>query len=300
MSAARQSSGGGRSPLRPRRLPALNDLADEVRAAANTTVADSLNTILGRRPQLQRFDSVEDLGEAAYGDNPDRDARALAFHLEGIRNQLGEALWPRGIFIGPSVLDDLLFYAARDPQIADPLLAALEYLRDRRANRPGLIVFPLHSLGVLGAGLLLAGRRSHVQFIHPEWGLAVTPQTNKMRATLAFLERARQDFGVRKPIDGDLLEHWYRSRARWLERNPVLAVRFVSQRGSYYDTELFVVGRVQAATSVLAMVATFQPQRGERAGFLFSSSQTNNWETLDLHARLATRLGGDSQPRDRL
>ncbi len=242
-------------------------------------------TVIARRSQLTSFDTVEDLAVAAYGDSPDEQARVLAFHLQGIRNRLGEVLWPLGIFIGPSVFDDLLFYAAKDPGVTDPLMAALEYLRDRHANRPGLIVFPLHSVGVLAGGLLRGRERKRVQYVHREWGIALTPQTNKMRDTLAFLERAREGFGVRKPIDVELLYHWYRSRSRWLERNPILAVRFVSQRSSYYDTEFFVMSRVEVATSVLSMVATFQPKRdeaAERAARLFSSSTTNNQETLDI------------------
>lgn len=286
---ARRIRGGERSSTRTRRLPRVNELADAVRGqrvASKTRVRDSLAFVVARRAELERFATVEDLAVATVGDNPDPGAEALAFHLQGIRNRLAAALWPLGIFIGPSVLDDLLFYAAKDPAVTDPLLAALQYLRDRRANQPGLIVFPLHSVNVLAGGLLRGRERERIQYVHGEWGIALTPQTNSMNDTLAFLERARRECGVHKPIDRELLRHWFRSRARWLERNPMLVIRFVSQRGSYYDTEFFVMGRIEAATSVLCMVACFQPRRDDEAARrarLWSTSRTNNFETLDIH-----------------
>jgi hypothetical protein len=277
-----------RSSTRPRRLPPATELAASIgtkRVGGRTRVQDSLSFLVSRRSELEQFDTVEDLAIAAFDDEPDPAARALAFHLGGIRNRLAEALWPLGIFIGPSVLDDLLFYAAKDSEVTDPLLAALEYLRDRRANRPGLIIFPLHSLSVLAGGLLRGNDRARIQYVHGSWGIALTPQTNSMNDTMAFLERARSEFGAKKPIDRELLRHWFRSRARWLERNPMLAVRFVSQRASYYDTEFFVMSRLEAATSVLSMITCFQPRRDDdaaRRGRLFSSSKINNFESLDI------------------
>jgi hypothetical protein len=239
MSPAARKRPSGRSSTRPRRLPAVRQLAASVadkRVAGKTRVRDSLAFLTSHRAELSQFATVEDLGVAAFDETPDPQARALAFHLGGVRNRLAEALWPLGIIIGPSVLDDLLFYAAKDPAVSDPLVVALEYLRDRRAKRPGLIVFPLHSLSVLAGGLLFGEDRErmqymqYMQYMQGDWGLALTPQTNSMRVTRTFLERAAKEFGAKKPIDRDMLEHWFRSRARWLERNPMVAVRFVSQR----------------------------------------------------------------------
>ena len=286
--AARRTSGTGRSSTRPRRLPPVTELAASIgikRVSGTTRVQDSLSFLVARRSELDQFDTVEDLALAAFDDEPDAAARALAFHLGGIRNRLAEAIWPLGIFIGPSVLDDLLFYSAKDVAVTDPLLAALQYLRDRRANRPGLIVFPLHSLSVLAGGLLRGPDRARIQYVHGGWGIALTPQTNSMNDTMAFLERARTAFGARKSIDRELFRHWFRSRARWLERNPMVAVRFVSQRASYYDTEFFVMSRLEAATSVLSMISCFQPRRDDddaRRARLFSSSKINNFESLDI------------------
>jgi hypothetical protein len=268
------------------RLPALARLAADLRAVSwdrNQTVADSISYLAGHSGDLAGYSSPEDLGLAAYGDEPDRAALALSTHLDAVRNVIVEQLWRREIFIGSEVIDQLLFYAAKHPGHADPLMATLTFLRNRRATRPGLILFPLHSLGILRAGLLRGDIKERAQFIHPDWGTALTPQTNAIRQTIDFLERARSAFGVHKPIDPELIRHWHRSRAAWLEFNPMLAIRMTTQRGSYFDTEPLVLSRVRAATAQLAMVSTFQAGDPDRPSYLFSSSRTNNWETLDIH-----------------
>jgi hypothetical protein len=267
------------------RLPAITHLADDIRAVrrGNETVDGALGYLVAQQARLQTYPDVEELGIAAYGENPDRNALALAVNLQFVRNALLEELWRREIFIGVEVLDDLLFHSARRSGVTDPLLAVLEFLRDRRATRPGLVVFPLHSIGILRAGLLRGNNKQFAQFMHPDWGIALSPQTNALDQTIDFLERARQTFGVHKPIDDDLVAHWYRSRAKWLERNPILAIRMTTQRGSYYDTERVVVSRVKAATAQIAMVAAFQRPDPDRTSALFTSSRVNNWETLDIH-----------------
>ena len=289
----------------PTRLPAINRFSASL-AKRTTELGKNAEAagkfLVERREVMKRFGSGEDLGVAAYGEEPDLDARALSVHVEAIRNLLVDELWARKIFIGPEIIDDLLIGAIVDGA-NDPLLAVVEFLRDRRANRPGLVIFALHSFGILGAGLLRGGQR-RASFIHPRAEIAIAPQSNELATTVAFLEEARVAFGVHKAIPADLLEHWHRSRAPWLERNPLLALRVVSQRGSYYSTEWLITMRVRAASALVAMLAVFQPTRNEAASVLFSSSSVNNRETLDIHhylvlydhPRIGSDLTGDPVP----
>lgn len=292
----------------PPRLPALNQLADRLRGvqwSPRQTVGDSLAYLVTHREDLSRFEHSEDLGVAAY-DEQSRDppARAMAVHLMAVRNALLEELWHRHIFIGTEVIDELLFFSAKDQGTQDPLMATLAFLRDRRATRPGFVLFPLHSVGILGAGFLRGETKRRVQFVDRKNGVAITPQTNSLDQTIEFVERARRAFEVRKPADAELIRHWYRSRAAWLERNPLMVIRMTTQRGSYYDTEPVVLSRVRAAAARLAMVSTFQADGPSRPSVLFSTSRTNNWETLDIRHYIVfaddpaspTSLDGDCVP----
>ena len=56
--------------------------------------------------------------------------------------------------MGLSVLDELLFYEFTRSGATDPVLGVLERIRDARLTRPGLILYPLHSFGIYGAGIL--------------------------------------------------------------------------------------------------------------------------------------------------
>lgn len=268
----------------PPRLPVLARLANDLRTrpgAGNQTLAESVTYLANQSAGLNAYEDPQDLGVAA-DDGRDPIARALALNLDAVRNALVEELWNREIFIDPEIVDELLFHVTRRGE-ADPLMATLEYLRDRRTTRPGLVLFPLHSLGILGAGLLRGNTKQRAQYFHRDWGLAVSPQTNSLDQTIDFLDRARRSFEVQKPIDPELIRHWRRSRARWLEFNPMLAIRMTTQRGSYFSTERVVLSRVRAAAAQLAMVANFQPSDPDRPAAFLSSSRTNNFETLDIH-----------------
>src|SRR5690349_10587142 len=102
----------------PPRLPALARLAADLRAVSwdrKQTVADSVSYLAGHSGDLAAYSSPEDLGLAAYGDEPDRTALALSTHLDAVRNVIVEQLWRREIFIGSEVIDQLLFYAVKHP-----------------------------------------------------------------------------------------------------------------------------------------------------------------------------------------
>jgi hypothetical protein len=269
-----------------KKLPPVRRLAAELegrKTLGKHDVAQSVSYVHKNKEELQQFEYVEDFELAAYSDAPHPKIRGLAYHFTGIRAALARELWARRIFVGISVLDDLLFYAAREGDSANIVLDVLEQIRDSGLNRPGLVVFPIHSFGIFGAGILVP-LRARLRYINSRYGLALTPQTNSMDSTLEFLDMVRDPFGIRKRIPKDLIDHWRRSRqTRWLERNPLLAIRAISVSNYYDETESLLLGRLRTLTTFIAMLSTLQPPSKERGEFLFSSSRVNNWETLDIH-----------------
>ncbi|WP_430478390.1 hypothetical protein ACQZM9_11650 [Streptomyces sp. P11-1] len=265
-----------------KRLPDIKKLADEinkVRTGGKNTIGKSAAYLHSRAADLAKYGSVEGLVEAI---GSDADARAHVFHLSALRRQLAGELWTRNAFIGPSVLDDLLYRAVAIDAAQDPVLRCLEIVRDRKLARPGLVIFPLHSLGVLAGGFLQSHGRRWV-FSPPGAEIAIFSQTNAWGTTLANLDEARCSLGVRKAVPGGLLEHWYRSRSlTWLKRNPLLVLSVSTAPGSYYDTESLILGRLRAASALTCMLAALQPREDERVGYLWSSARTNNRETRDI------------------
>lgn len=269
------------------RLPAIKRLAADVESAKvgkRQRVADSVAFLARQVGGLRAYTDVEDLAEAAFDESaPNKAARALVYHLEKIRGELARQLWRREIFVGVTVIDELLFSHA-SVGASDPVLATLQTIRDSQLNRPGMVVFPLHSFGVLAAGLLRPFRGTSTVLINPAARYAIAPQTNNLGRTVTFLNDVAPQLGVKKPIEDDLIEHWRRSRgARWLESNPLLVAGMTSISGYYYENEFLVLGRLRAITSAVVMLAALQPANINRAASVFSSSRINNWETRDIH-----------------
>jgi hypothetical protein len=205
------------------RLPSGKTIADKL---LSTKTKTSIDYLMQKRSVISKYKDTEDfvLREEEYTTKTNEDKKTLAaceHHLFEVRSRFANELWSRELFLGISVIDDLLFSAFAHTNEANPIQHALEIIRDSGVLEPGFVVYPLHSLGVLGAGLLR--RSTRLQFHVPDYGLVVTPQTNSFKRTVSFLENAAGTLGVRKEIPRDLIEHWTRSRpTKWLERNPIL------------------------------------------------------------------------------
>ena len=291
------------------RLPAVKPLAATLEQTAlpeqsRMRVKDSARYLASQQPILARFETPEDLGDAAY-EHPNSVADALSFHLFQIRIVLSRALQAEGIFVSAIVLDELLLQEFSTAGSTRPVLAVLERIRDARMTRPGLILFPLHSFGILGAGFVHTFTTTRISVLEPRWGISLTPQTNSFDETLRFLEATLRAFKIRERLPTDLLEHWRRSRpADWLELNPLMAVRAIQVPGYYYDNEPLLLARLRAATGLLAMLAALQPENADRARGLMSSSSVNNRQTLNIHHYMVlyakpgrrTQLSGDCIP----
>ncbi|MFG2052243.1 hypothetical protein ACGFIW_33030 [Micromonospora sp. NPDC048935] len=288
------------------RLPALPGLAKEIstaRIAKRQRVSDSISHLVSNAQDLRGFSDLESLAEAAYGiDPPDSTAKAAAHHILTIRAEVARQLWRRDLFVGVSVIDELLFQHVA-AGASDPLLATLQTLRAGELKKPGMLVFPLHSFGVYAAGLLRPFRGTSVSLVNSAQNFAVIPQTNKLDHTLNRLNEIGAQLGTSKPVDGELIRHLHTSRnAKWLEYNPLLIAAVRSVSGMYYENEFLLLGRIRAITASLVMLAALQPRTQSRKAALFSSSRINNWETLDIHhyivltSGVGKNLGGHAIP----
>ena len=210
-----------------KRLPPARALAKELLAigSGKKNLGLSADYLLAHRGELKRYQTVEAL--VISEDPADQRLRSgIEYHLVRIRSALARALWSRQLFIGVTVLDDLLYYAFAHSSAAIPLEHAIGSIRDHGLHHPGLIVYPVHSFGLLGAGFLHHFTDCRLDYTSDAFGIALTPQTNSLKDTLRFLERVGAALGVRRRIPSDLIVHWYRSRgAEWLKSNPLLVVR---------------------------------------------------------------------------
>lgn len=288
------------------RLPPLKRIADKLLA---TKIKDSVGYLVQNRSTLSKYEDIEDfvLRDEEYTTNTDEDEgtlKACEHHLFQVRSKLAKELWSKEFFLGISVIDQLIFSAFAHTDEENPILHALELVRDSEVLRPGFVVYPLHSFGVIAAGLLHAYSSARVQFQMPEYGLIVAPQTNSYKSTISFLEAAASNLNIKKVIPQDLIEHWIRSRpTRWLQKNPLMVLRVHSFPGGYYENQFFLIHKLKIATTLLLMFNAFQAFESSKEDELFDTSRTNNWETLDIHHYIlfypkpnSRKLSGDCIP----
>ncbi|MET8197121.1 hypothetical protein ABZU22_25220 [Micromonospora sp. NPDC005222] len=267
-------------------LDAIKDIAAKIHAEKvikKLTVAGSVAYITDHAGDLARFQYLDDLAEELIRDEVDENVRAISFHLENVRNALARELWQQGLGVGPYTLDELLFGAVKNGD-SNPVVSVLERLRRSEKNAPGLVVFPLHSFGVLAAGLLKPFRRASYILVRPGAGYALTIQTNSLRETISLIDGTRSRLGVTKQLDPSLFWHWRESRgADWLERNPLLIARMTTIAGYYNENEFLTLGRLQVITASIVMMAAMQSRREEQSAWFFSSGAINNWQTTDVN-----------------
>ncbi len=281
--------------MEPPTQGALTDtttLAQSINQAGGARgVAASVRWLTENAADLQTYTSVEDLAVQTGGDGP------FIYHLVQIRAELARQLWQRRLFVGVTVLDELLFSAVRQ-RSPDPVHDVLAWLADSPLTRPAYVLYPLHSFGLLGAGLLFQPDELTSEQLAREYGVAICAQRNRMTQVMAWLEQVHAWFGVNGQVPADLLQHWRDSRnCSWLERNALLAVRVHSLSGSYYENQRLLVDRLHIATTFLAGLAVRQPGPADDTSCLYSSRSINNWQTLDIHHYIVMEAGLDGDGR---
>jgi len=255
------------------------------RSIASRKTTNSVSYLINNQSSLAEFSSVEAM---VLRDPDEHEAindklNGCEYHLLLIRERLRKEFYSRNLFLGQSVLDDVLFGAFSNPSSSDPIFDALELIKNSGVLQQGFIVYPVHSFGVLWHGLFAKATGGSAFFSVPDLGVVLTPQTNSIEQTIDLIEASAKVLGVNKRVPRDLIEHWYLSRgAKWLEKNPLLMQQVRSFPGDYYENQFAVTNKVRLSSIAILMMNSVQNYVADYEGGLFSSSRVNNWETLDL------------------
>jgi len=263
-----------------KKLPSLSLLRKQI---DNKDVRQALTFLLANRAFFATFADVEELIFSMPDPPLPPPWPGVEHHFSALKGRVASVLYSYGIFVGSSVLDDLLFAGLREVKVHDPIMFALEGIRDTGIHRPGMIVYPLHSFGLIGVGFLEHYFKVRGDITIAEAGISVRAQTNSQDASTAFLERTADQFGIRERLPRDLLTHYIRSRSlNWFTHNPLLVVKIRSFSGSYSETQALFLIKLKLASSVLFMMKSFEEglvKSGDRFG---SSARVNNFQTLDI------------------
>jgi len=123
-----------------KKLPATEFLKRQIETVK---VKQSIAFLRAKHSDLAKYEDVEDLVFHVDFDNPPAELRGFDYHFRQVRRTFSKALWERGIYIGLSVIDELLFSGFRLAPPIDPVVRALNVIRDNGVtlhSKPGISV----------------------------------------------------------------------------------------------------------------------------------------------------------------
>jgi len=236
--------------------------------------------LIQKRNHIYSYSSIEDLAVDLV-ERPAPELSGFDHHFIKVRNTILRTLWSEGVLIGPSVIENLLFNALIDKTIDDPIGDVFDGIHHFGLHCPGFVLYPLHSFGVKGQGLLgfLTGRR--LSFIDARAGIAITPQTNTKERLVEFLENATKTLKMSKALPHPSIEHYLRGGVlKWLISNPLLLVKCRTFTGEYYENQFLLTIKLKLSTTLITMLHSLQ--KVDDTDRLYSTSTMNNFETLDI------------------
>lgn len=250
--------------------------------AISKAIQNSVKFLSGKIHILSQFASIEDFA-FAFSESEDSDLKACEYHLRNLRNLVSRILWRNQVFIGHSILEDLIFQLVVS-QNPDPIRQLSRFLRNQGFQEDGVVIYPLHSFGILGFGFLQVFAKLRSSLLFPDFGIAITPQTNDSNSTFSFLEKAFKAFGLKRRVPKALIHHFIKSRELdWFQLNPLLLLRVRSWPGNYYENQFLLKRKLQFATTFVFMLATLRPPQGTSEEVDLSTVSINNRQTLDAH-----------------
>lgn len=238
------------------------DDTEIVKITTTKKVQGSISFLEAKRAELQKYESLEDFVHALISEEPKPSVLSgLEFHLAVVRNEILRELRRRGVFIGQSIIEELAFYVFREGKDSNPFQSVFRWIKNNGLHHPGLLIFPLYGVGILGFGAFRALGRGDttIEFVLKQVGMVFSPQTNSDKYTAELIHRAAKYLGIRQRVPQDSIEHHLRFPVMaWMTRNPLLFIRVRGVAGERFENQQFVTMKLRLSTSFLMFIHTLE------------------------------------------
>lgn len=241
---------------------------------------DSYKYLAAHRAILEAFDSFDDMVWAS-ANSPTKELTAYEFHFVKIRNELLKALWSKTVYLGRTLAEEIIFAAIKinDAPFHEKIVSIIE---TNNLHEPGLIVYPLSSFGIYGAGFgeFFGSTRTSVEM--PEQGVILYPQANNDNLIYQRIKRALKSFSITGSLDADSLAHYLKSRPlKWVHQNPIMLVHARAFQWDYFANHFAIKLKLILAKGYVIFL-NLNSSRELNDYTFTSTSKVNNWETLDI------------------
>ena len=264
-----------------------------VQVPANVAITQAEQFLNGQHNVLGNFESLEDLvvdGEKSLHQST---YNGILYHIKSVRIELLKALWKEEIYIGMSIIDDLAFQFAKNN--AGPIATqVIAYLTKTHIGTSGFVIYPLHGFGLEIEPMYWKNTalKTYVQF--RELGVCLCSQNNNFDSAYKRISSMASKLGVVGKVPRETLRHFVDSRSmNWFTCNPLMMVKIASHTGDYYENQFIYTLKIRIASALAAMLYALSADRGDEVDKFASSSEVNNWETLDIRHYLVAETNKD-------
>lgn len=252
---------------------------------------NSIQRLCRQKDYFKKFEGVEDWVVKEKDDVVEREGE----YFSHIKNYIINKYKAQDIYLSSAAVDDIIFQCLQNSDIATFLNDVENLIEKSGLTKNSVVIFPLHDFGFQYAGLGNIANRSHVSLKYDNF--QVNTQSNSFDRTVSnitdYLDKIK--FPKKKKIDLDLFRHYYVSRnLKWFERNPLIFFHFKFSQVERYDNVAFILEKMSFITNKLYFLFVLRSEK-DRVGSLFSTTNTNNWETLDIkHFLTISRTGANN------
>lgn len=249
----------------------------------------SLNYLTNSSPFIRGFRSLQHFILHA-SETDQKQAAAIEYHLKVLSDGLARTLWRKEIFLGLKTIREL-FYSSLLIETGQPIRAFLEAVLESEMSKPGFVIYPLHSFGLINVDVDSCFEGDNKILDLSTEGVVISTQSNDSQKTNMLLERICASFSIDHKMPNDLLEHFRKTRnLHWLDYNPLLAVKVASFSGLYHENQVLFILKIRLATALVMMMATMGKAVNKEEAILSRTSIVNNAQTLDLHHYLVFQV----------
>ena len=261
-------------------------------------VNEALAYLATQHNTVASYNDIESLVVDGEGDLSDHTYRGITHHLFTIRRELQRILWQKEIYVGISLLDDLIYHHVRnDPR--DAYGNTYQTLLQNGADHSGFVLYPLHGFGLSERFSLWSPLpREYICF--NQLGIAFLAQSHSIESAYLKLSKVTHRLGISGKVPFERFCSFDYNLMKWLTRNPVMVVKIASHTGDYFENQYVYILKIKVATAFTMMLHALAIDRLNRKPDLLMSTRSNNFETLDIRHYLIAEASWSASEELRL
>jgi len=207
------------------------------------------------------------------------DANKELEYLDNIKKHFDIEFRKRDYFLSSIALDEIIFYCIKNSTIESFIIDVIEQIEIHQIDKKSIVIFPVHNFGFQFFGFKNLFNQSLTTLTFDTF--QISTQTNSFAKTSEIINNFCKK-KINKKLNTVSLQHYYDSRSlKWLESNPLLLFSFNFSQLNPFENLTIILEKLSHITNQLYFLSVLRSENSQ-IGKLFSTKQTNNWETLDL------------------